>query len=228
MTPTTPAPAPEPSPERLAAVRRATEELGFDASSSLHVARKLAGWAAAKPDMRILELGTGTGWGAAWLLAGMGPRATLTTVELDGRLQEAARRAIGEDSRVDWVVADGYPWIEGAASQGRRFDLIFADSWPGKFPLAGSTTDHLQLTLGMLAPGGRYVGDDLLPQPNWPEGHAAKVPEFIGAVRRQGLRVRVSMTASTTGLLVATRPRRESPAPASPAGQAKLPFSARR
>jgi hypothetical protein len=28
-------------------------------------------------------------------------------------------------------------------------------------------------------PGGFYVVDDMLPQPNWPEDHAAKVPILV-------------------------------------------------
>ena len=31
----------------------------------------------------------------------------------------------------------------------------------------------------MLKPGGLYVIDDMLPQPNWPEGHAAKAEALI-------------------------------------------------
>jgi hypothetical protein len=31
----------------------------------------------------------------------------------------------------------------------------------------------------MLKPGGLYVIDDMLPQPNWPEGHAAKAEVLI-------------------------------------------------
>jgi hypothetical protein len=30
-----------------------------------------------------------------------------------------------------------------------------------------------------LAPSGQYVIDDMLPQPNWPEGHAGKVASHI-------------------------------------------------
>ena len=53
-----------------------------------------------------------------------------------------------------------------------RFDLIYADAWPGKFT-------HLDLALSLLTPGGIYFIDDLLPQTSWPEGHAAKVPPLI-------------------------------------------------
>jgi hypothetical protein len=31
----------------------------------------------------------------------------------------------------------------------------------------------------MLKPGRRYVIDDMLPQPNWPEGHAVKAEALI-------------------------------------------------
>lgn len=31
----------------------------------------------------------------------------------------------------------------------------------------------------MPKPGGFYIIDDMLPQPNWPEGHADKVPMLL-------------------------------------------------
>jgi len=52
------------------------------------------------------------------------------------------------------------------------FDLIFADTWPGKY-------DHLEDALALLKRGGLYVIDDMLPQPNWPDGHAANVAALI-------------------------------------------------
>ena len=61
---------------------------------------------------------------------------------------------------------DGAEFLQQSAS--RQFDLIYADAWPGKF-------SHLSDALSLLRGGGVYVIDDLLPQPNWPDGHAAKV-----------------------------------------------------
>jgi predicted O-methyltransferase YrrM len=58
---------------------------------------------------------------------------------------------------------------------GRRYDLIFADTWPGKF-------DHLDDALALLAVGGFYVIDDLHPQPNWPADHGPKVPKLVRAL----------------------------------------------
>ena len=44
---------------------------------------------------------------------------------------------------------------------------------------------HLDEALELLSVGGIYFIDDLLPQPNWPEGHAPKVPALIDAIERK-------------------------------------------
>ena len=69
---------------------------------------------------------------------------------------------------------DGEAFLRDASGS---FDLIYADAWPGKF-------SHLDEALGLLAAGGFYVIDDLLPQPNWPEGHAPKVPALVDDLER--------------------------------------------
>ena len=61
-------------------------------------------------------------------------------------------------------VGEGSALLAQLADQGQRFDLIFADAWPGKFT-------HLDLALSILAPGAFYVVDDLLPQATWPADH---------------------------------------------------------
>ncbi|PNY80387.1 O-methyltransferase [Deinococcus koreensis] len=146
--------------------QRTAVQLGFDASCDAATASLLGTLAASKPGGRLLELGTGIGFGTAHLLGGIDARARLDTVELDGRLSAAAQDLLGLDPRVTFTVQDGTAWIQ--AHQGQIFDLIFADTWPGKF-------SALDETLTLLAPGGIYFIDDLLPQPNWPDGHQAKV-----------------------------------------------------
>jgi hypothetical protein len=37
----------------------------------------------------------------------------------------------------------------------------------------------------LLRPGGFYLIDDLLPQSNWPEGHAPKVPALVDDLERR-------------------------------------------
>jgi predicted O-methyltransferase YrrM len=126
--------------------------------------------AASKPGGRVLELGTGTGLSAAWLLAGMDAAATLDTIDVDPAVAAVARRHLGRDPRVQFHVGDAIEFLRARAAE--RFDLVFADAMPGKFV-------GLDAALAVLAPGGVYVIDDLLPQPNWPDGHAPKVPALL-------------------------------------------------
>jgi predicted O-methyltransferase YrrM len=139
-------------------------------ASEPKVGALLAALAASKPGGRLLELGTGTGHGTAWILAGMDAAARLQTVDTNPDVVAVARRHLGGDGRVTFSVMDGTEFIEQSSPD--RFDFIYADAWPGKF-------SHLDRTLALLRMGGMYVIDDLLPQPNWPDGHAPKVQALI-------------------------------------------------
>src|SRR5262245_22446362 len=122
---------PTRQPTEMSALREAAREAGFTMSCEERTGSLLATLAAARPGGRILELGTGVGEGTAWLLSGMGPAATLVTVELDDAVQAMARRQLGSDPRVTFVTDDGGHWLEEYT--GQPFDLVFADTWPGKF-----------------------------------------------------------------------------------------------
>ena len=50
--------------------------------------------------------------------------------------------------------------------------MIFADAWPGKY----SEIDEI---IDLVKVGGMYIIDDMLSQPNWPEGHQQKVDGLI-------------------------------------------------
>lgn len=167
-----------PRPPRVAqAILSDTEALGFNMTSEPKVGALLAVLAASKPAGRLLELGTGTGHGTAWLLSGMDAASTLDTVDTDPQVVAVAERHLGADRRVTFHVMDGAAFLEREA--GREFDLIYADAWPGKF-------SHLDEALQLLRPGGFYVIDDLLPQASWPEGHAPKVPALVADLERRG------------------------------------------
>jgi hypothetical protein len=56
----------------------------------------------------------------------------------------------------------------------------------------------------LLRPGGVYIIDDLLPQPNWPEGHAPKVPALISEIERRDGFSTVRM-AWASGIMLAVR-----------------------
>ncbi len=161
------------APAAVAGIIRDTEAMSFGMVSEAKVGALLAALAASKPGGHLLELGTGTGHGTAWLLSGMDASAVLETVDTDPIVVAVAQRHLGSDARVRFHITDGAQFLE--QSQPRTFDLLYADAWPGKF-------SHLDLALSLLRPGGIYVIDDLLPQPNWPEGHAPKVPALVDLI----------------------------------------------
>lgn len=182
-------------PAVLDAILQDTHALGFGMASEAKTGTLLRALAASKPAGRILELGTGTGVGAAWLLAGMDANSRLDSVDNDPVAQGIARRHLGSDSRVTFHLADGAEFLRKPLSP--AFDVIYADTWAGKF-------SDLDAALGLVRAGGFYVVDDLLPQPNWPEGHALKIPALIAELESHGEFVAVKL-AWASGLLVLVR-----------------------
>ena len=183
------------TPRAFDAIVHDTADCGFTMISEPKVGAFLSVLAASKPGGRLLELGTGTGHGTAWLLSGMDPAAHLDTVDTDENVVAIARRHLGTDSRVTFHLVDGAEFLQKAPRG--QFDLIYADAWPGKF-------SHLDEALALLRPGGMYVIDDLLPQPNWPEGHAPKVPALIDNIERRAEFISVRL-AWASGLMVVVR-----------------------
>jgi predicted O-methyltransferase YrrM len=185
------------APSAVVGILADTQALGFGMASEPRVGALLAVLTASKPRGRFLELGTGTGHGTAWLLSGMDDGSTLDTVDTDPNVVDVAKRHLGADRRVTFHVMDGAEFLE--QPQSHSYDVIYADAWPGKF-------SHLDEALARLAPGGIYVIDDLLPQPNWPEGHAPKVPALIDDIERRTDFVTVRL-AWASGLMLVVRKR---------------------
>jgi predicted O-methyltransferase YrrM len=100
----------------------------------------------------------------------MDKSASLVSIETDARVQSAARDVLGSDQRLTLLLEDGAAFLR--RQQQHSFDLVFADAMPGKF-------EALEDALLLVRPGGFYVIDDLLPQPNWPEGHGEKVDTLM-------------------------------------------------
>jgi predicted O-methyltransferase YrrM len=181
-------------PPAVEAIEHDAQKIGFTMGSERRTGSFLRTLAAMKPAGRILELGTGTGMATAWLLAGMDASSKLDSVDRDPAVQEIAKRHLGYDNRVTFHLAEGAEFLANARTP---YDLIFADSWAGKF-------DHLNEALALLRVGGIYLIDDLLPQPNWPEDHAPKVPALINDLEsRDGFEVTRLDWAS--GLMIVVR-----------------------
>ncbi len=157
-------------PPQYKAIDAETKQSGFTMASDVLTCGLLRTLAAAKPGGSFLELGTGTGLSTVWILNGMDSESTLVSIDNDAAFLGIARQHLGSDNRLQLVCTDGEAWI--AANIGNRYDYIFADTWHGKYLL-------LDEILSLLNKGAFYIIDDMLPQPNWPDGHAEKAGKLM-------------------------------------------------
>jgi len=184
-----------PEPVRLAAER--AEQAGFTMSCDPGTGRLLAVLAAAVPaNGRVLELGTGTGAGTAWLTHGLRGRedVEIVSVEIDAATAAAASR---------------YPWpswvmlVTGDAIEVTRragsFDLIFADAQGGKW-------EGLDTTIAALTPGGHLLVDDMTPGEFMDSHHERKTAEVRARLLDHPDLTSVEI-AWSTGLILSTRRR---------------------
>jgi len=182
-------------PLRLPQIMSETARLNFTMASDTLTGCLLRALSATKPAGDLLELGAGTGMATAWMLDGMDAEARLVSVEMDETVLEVAKKCLGDDLRITFVHADGGEWLQCAEPD--QFDLIFADSWPGKYT-------HLDEALRSLKRGGLYVVDDMLPQPNWPDGHALRADELISILEDREDLVITKLNWST-GVIIGTK-----------------------
>ncbi len=182
-------------PQAIEAIQARTAELQFDMASEPRTGALLQMLAASKPCGRLLELGTGTGLATAWLLSGMDAGSSLISVDTDEEVQAVAREALCQDTRLKLVTHDGaaFLWRQPKKS----FDLVFADAVPGKY-------EALDEALAIVKTGGFYVIDDMMPQPNWPEGHGEKAQALIERLAADDRFVMLPMPWST-GIIVLVR-----------------------
>lgn len=162
-------------PKTLAGIWADTLAWGFTMASAPLTGSLLRTLAATKPSARFLELGSGTGLSTAWLLDGMDADSSLLTVDNDESLLFILKKHLSNDPRLTVVCGDADELLHSL--KGRQFDFIFADTWSGKYRL-------LDEALALIGPAGIYVVDDMLPQANWPNGHADKVAGLTAKLER--------------------------------------------
>jgi predicted O-methyltransferase YrrM len=156
-------------------------------SSIPEVGVLLAALVASKPGGRIAEIGTAFGVGAKAMLTALAPDATFVTVESDAaRFAQAADLLAG--TRAELIKGD---WQEVLPQRG-PFDLIFFDG--------GMTPGALSLAIGLLAPGGVLVKDDLTP------GRSVDGDEVREALLRNDLLISAEiMTTPESAAIIAAR-----------------------
>jgi predicted O-methyltransferase YrrM len=182
-------------PEAYLTIDEATKQSGFTMASDVLTCSLLRTLAGSKPKSKFLELGTGTGLSTSWILDGMDEESSITSIDHDSRFLEIAQSFLGNDSRLTLICTDGGAWVEKNRNQ--KYDFIFADTWHGKYLL-------LEEVLAMLNKGGFYIIDDMLPQPNWPEGHQQKAINLIQLLEQ---REDLSLTKQvwSTGIILAVK-----------------------
>lgn len=163
-------------PAVISAIDANAAEINFGQPSDNLTGAFLRTIVASKPAGHFLELGTGAGRATAWILEGMSHDSTLISVESDPTLIAIAQTQLGHDTRLQLICGRGEEVILGFLPS-NQFDVIFADTWPGKY-------NHLEETLSLIKEGGFYIIDDMLPQPNWPEGHAEKAANLIQTLEK--------------------------------------------
>jgi predicted O-methyltransferase YrrM len=182
-------------PAMLGTLRDESEAVGFRLASEPLTGVLLRTLAASKPSGTLLELGTGTGLGTAWLLDGMTPDAHLVSVDNDPVVMAVARRHLAGDPRVTFHTEDATALLGRLPRAG--FDLVFADAWAGKYT-------HLDEAIGLLKPGGWYVVDDMLPQPAWTDEHRGKAERLVAKLGARPDLV-VTRMAWSTGVIIAAK-----------------------
>lgn len=183
------------TPANYSFIKEASAAIDFSMPSDLQTGCLLRTLVAAKPNGTFLELGTGTGLSLAWMVEAMTAHSTLVTIDTSDEYQQIAKSFYGNDTRIQFVCDDAAKWI--VDNKHLKFDLIFADAWPGKY-------DLLEETLNMLTEGGFYIIDDMLPQPNWPEGHEKNVERLLEQLEAD-TSLQLTKLNWSTGIVIVTK-----------------------
>ncbi len=125
----------------------------------------------------------------------MDVNSSLITVDNDESILSILKKHLGNDTRLTVICNDGDEFLRSL--KGQQFDFIFADTWSGKYRL-------LEEALDLVSPAGIYVIDDMLPQTNWPDGHAAKVADLIAKLE-QRRDFRVTKLSWASGVVLAVK-----------------------
>ncbi|MFD2826244.1 O-methyltransferase [Leeuwenhoekiella polynyae] len=182
-------------PDKHSAIEKKSKEIGFTMPSDLYIGSLLKTLITAKPKSNILELGTGIGLSLSWMIDGMDAKSKITSIDNNPELIKIAEDFFAQDARVELICADGSTWIKNY--NGEKFDLIFADAWPGKY----SEIDQI---LELVKMGGFYIIDDMKAQPNWPEGHQDTVDQLVKYLENRKDFNLTKMNWST-GIIIATK-----------------------
>ena len=114
--------------------------------------------AAATSARSVVEVGTGAGVSGLYLLAGMAPDGVLTTIDVEGEHQRAAKEAYTEAG----IASGRYRLINGSAAEvlprlrDAAYDVVFVDADKSAYAV------YYEQALRLLRPGGVVAFDNAL------------------------------------------------------------------
>ena len=161
--------------------------------------------AAATGARSVVEIGTGAGVSGLYLLGGMAAEGILTTIDVEGENQRAAKEAYAEAG----IAPSRYRLINGSAAEvlprlrDEAYDLVFVDADKAEYPL------YFEQALRLLRPGGVVAFDNAL----WHDRVAdpaqrdaeTLILRDLGRAVRDDERILSALVAAGDGLLVAAK-----------------------
>jgi predicted O-methyltransferase YrrM len=161
--------------------------------------------AAATGARSVVEVGTGAGVSGLYLLAGMAPDGVLTTIDVEGEHQRAAKEAFTEAA----IATGRYRLINGSAAEvlprlrDAAYDIVFVDADKSAY------TVYYEQALRLLRPGGVVAFDnalwhDRVADPAQRDTDTATLRDLGKAVRGDD-RLLSALLPVGDGLLVAAR-----------------------
>lgn len=167
----------------LTAARARSAEVGLT-SADTGTGATLRLLAAASGARSAVEVGTGAGVSAIWLLRGMRPDGVLTTIDLEPEYQRVARQTFRDagfsPSRTRLITGralDVLPRLADGA-----YDLVFIDSDPIEYPHYVAEAWRLLRPGGVVAAAGSLAGGRVV-DPTARDPETVTLRELIKALR---------------------------------------------
>jgi predicted O-methyltransferase YrrM len=161
--------------------------------------------AAATQARSAVEVGTGAGVSGLYLLGGMAGDGVLTSVDIEGEHQRAAKEAFGEAG----IPTTRYRLINGSAAEvlprlrEESYDIVFVDADKSAYGV------YFEQALRLLRPGGVMAFDnalwhDRVADPSQRDAETVTLRELSKTVRDDN-RLLAALIAVGDGLLVAAK-----------------------